>query len=131
MHEAAQALVGKHDFASFQSVGSERESSVRTILGIDVAAGGAGQGRGALRPVARGLAGSPGAGDERDSLVTIEVEGDGFLYNMVRAIAGTLVEIGRGKHNVSWLANVLAAHDRTQAGQTAPAHGLSLLWVKY
>jgi tRNA pseudouridine38-40 synthase len=50
---------------------------------------------------------------------------------MVRAIAGTLVEIGRGKHNVSWLAGVLAARDRTQAGQTAPAHGLSLLWVKY
>ena len=54
----------------------------------------------------------PGA-DEADALVTIEVEGDGFLYNMVRSIAGTLVEVGRGKRDPTWIAEVLAARDRT------------------
>jgi tRNA U38,U39,U40 pseudouridine synthase TruA len=73
----------------------------------------------------------PGAFNEREALVTIEVEGDGFLYNMVRAIAGTLVEVGRGKRDPAWVAEVLAARDRCAAGQTAPPHGLMLLCVAY
>ncbi len=68
---------------------------------------------------------------ERESLITIDVEGDGFLYNMVRAIAGTLVEVGRGRRETSSMADVIAACDRCAAGQTAPAHGLTLLWVAY
>ncbi|NOY30591.1 MAG: tRNA pseudouridine(38-40) synthase TruA [Planctomycetes bacterium] len=109
MHRAGQTLVGKHDFASFQSAGSPRESTVRTIFAIEV---GRGEGRGASR-------------------VEIEVYGDGFLYNMVRAIAGTLVAVGVGRKPESWPAEVLAAIDRRAAGQTAPPQGLLLLRVEY
>ncbi|MEM9354356.1 MAG: tRNA pseudouridine(38-40) synthase TruA [Planctomycetota bacterium] len=105
MHRAGQALVGRHDFASFESAGSERESTVRTIRAVEVTR----------------------SGEE----VSIEVEGDGFLYNMVRIIAGTLVEAGRGLREESWVAEALAACDRRAAGQTAPPQGLCLLRVFY
>jgi tRNA pseudouridine38-40 synthase len=123
MHRAAQSLVGRHDFACFQSVGSERESTVRTIFAIDVQRGRAGEGEEGPSPGGEAM--------ERRSQVTIEVEGDGFLYNMVRTIAGTLVEVGRGKRGEGSLGELLASTDRCQAGQTAPAHGLALLWVAY
>ncbi len=74
---------------------------------------------------------APPRDHESDALIAIDVEGDGFLYNMVRSIAGTLAEVGRGKREPDWVATVLAARDRTQAGQTAPPHGLTLLWVAY
>ena len=109
MHEAAQALVGRHDFSSFESVGSERPSSVRTISRLTV---------------------QRGTGDLANR-VTIEVSGDGFLYNMVRAIVGTLVEVGRGSRDVRWPGDVLAQRDRRLAGQTAPPHGLFLVRVDY
>jgi tRNA pseudouridine38-40 synthase len=121
MHLAGQALAGKHDFASFQSAGSPRESTVRTIFAVDVARPGAGQGR----------AGDAQHDAEANALIFIEVEGDGFLYNMVRSIVGTLVAVGRGKRPAEGIGDVLAARDRTAAGETAPAHGLSLLWVRY
>lgn len=117
MHAAGQHLVGTRDFVSFQSTGSERESTVRTIFALEVRPLEAGQGR---------------AGEEeRGSLIAIDVEGDGFLYNMVRAIAGTLVEVGRGRRPLAWASEVVAARDRTAAGQTAPPHGLCLLTVTY
>ena len=119
MHRAAQVLVGTHDFASFQSVGSERESTVRTIFAAEVQ-GRAGRGRG-----------GDALDDEMAALIDFEVEGDGFLYNMVRALAGSLVEVGRGRRDEKWLAEVIAARDRSTAGQTAPPHGLTLLWVAY
>lgn len=109
MHTAAQLLVGRHDFASFETAGSERADTVRTVLRL-------GSQRGS------------GLQSER---ITIEVEGDGFLYNMVRSIVGTLVRVGCGARPVGWVADVLAACDRTQAGQTAPAHGLFLVRVDY
>ncbi len=109
MHRAGQALAGRHDFASFQSAGSPREDTVRTIFALDVARGGAGE----------------------SDRIRIEVEGDGFLYNMVRAIAGTLVEVGRGKQPEGWPGETLAARDRSAAGPTAPPQGLFLLWVRY
>jgi tRNA pseudouridine38-40 synthase len=109
MHAAAQALVGKHDFSSFESIGSERPTSVRTITALSVR-----RGTGALA-----------------DRVTIEVAGDGFLYNMVRAIVGTLVEVGRGARDATWPAEVLTACDRTRAGQTAPPQGLFLVRVEY
>lgn len=109
MHRSGQVLVGTHDFASFQSVGSERESTVRTIFAVQV---------------------SHGSG-EQQSQVAIEVEGDGFLYNMVRIIAGTLVEVGVGRRDESSLGEVLAACDRRAAGKTAPPQGLTLLRVEF
>jgi tRNA pseudouridine38-40 synthase len=112
MDRAAQHLVGTHDFVCFQTAGSERESTVRTLFAAKV------------RRAARGA-------DEADSLITLEVTGDGFLYTMVRTIAGTLVEVGRGKRDSSWVAEVIASRDRTQAGQTAPPHGLTLVAVEY
>jgi len=109
MHRAGQALAGRHDFSSFESAGSERPDSVRTITALVVEHG----------------------SDNLADRITIEVTGDGFLYNMVRAIVGTLVEVGKGARDVSWPAEVLAARDRCRAGQTAPAHGLFLVRVAY
>jgi tRNA pseudouridine38-40 synthase len=128
MHQAAQHLVGKHDFASFQSAGSERESTVRTLFAASV------RGHALVPPdQAAPLAPRSDAAsmDDPTLAIVIEVSGDGFLYNMVRSIAGTLVEVGRGKRDPAWVAEVLAARDRTQAGQTAPPHGLMLLGVAY
>ncbi len=68
-------------------------------------------------------------GEELADRVTLEVAGDGFLYNMVRTIVGTLVEVGVGTRDVDWPAEVLAARDRRTAGQTAPPHGLFLVSV--
>jgi tRNA pseudouridine38-40 synthase len=109
MHRAGQTLAGKHDFASFQSAGSERESTVRTLFAVAV---------------------TREAG-EQAAQVRIEVEGDGFLYNMVRVIAGTLVEVGLGQRDEHSLGEVLAACDRRVAGKTAPPQGLMLLCVEY
>lgn len=109
MDRAAQALRGTHDFASFQTAGSERPSTIRTIFDTQVQRHQAGQGE----------------------QVTVEVEGDGFLYNMVRAIVGTLVTIGTGSRPETWIREVLAACDRRAAGQTAPPQGLFLLNVTY
>jgi tRNA pseudouridine38-40 synthase len=111
MHRAGQSLVGEHDFASFQSTGSERETTVRTVFAVEVAS--------EPNALASG------------SLVRIEVEGDGFLYNMVRIIAGTLVEAGTGLRDERSLGDVLAACDRRAAGKTAPPQGLVLLRVAY
>jgi len=109
MHRAAAALRGTHDFRSFETTGAPRKSTVRTVSDIWVRRG----------------------SDAESNLVTLEVEADGFLYNMVRAITGTLVEIGRGAREESWAGAVLRAADRRRAGPTAPPQGLFLLWVKY
>ncbi len=109
MQRAGQALVGTHDFLSFQAAGSQRESTVRTITAIEVRCG---------------------AGDLA-SRVEIDVAGDGFLYNMVRIIAGSIVDVGVGRRDEIWLAEVLAARDRRVAGRTAPPEGLCLLHVYY
>jgi tRNA pseudouridine38-40 synthase len=108
MHRAAQALCGRHDFVSFETSGSARQTSVRTIYEITVAR----------------------SGEDPDRIV-LEVAADGFLYNMVRTIVGTLVEIGRGIRNEAWMAEVLAARNRRAAGQTAPPQGLFLMQVDY
>jgi tRNA pseudouridine38-40 synthase len=134
MQAGGAHLIGTHDFASFQSVGSERESTVRTIFAVHVAPGSAGGStRLPITPSPNATQTYPPAepGAESNALVTIDVEGDGFLYNMVRTIAGTLVEVGRGKRQPEWIAEVIAAKDRCAAGQTAPAHGLAMLWVAY
>ncbi len=118
MHRAGQALIGRHDFRSFETSGSPRESSVRTVFELSVA-----RCETAPRPA------FPSTGADR--LLALEVEADGFLYNMVRAIVGTLVEVGQGRRAESWPAEVLATCDRRAAGRTAPAQGLYLLRVQY
>lgn len=108
MDAAARLLEGEHDFAAFAAAGHGRESTVRTVLSCRV---------------------------ERDArereLVVIRVSADGFLWNMVRIISGTLLEVGRGKTAPGEVAGVLASRDRGRAGPTAPAHGLCLAWGLY
>ncbi|WP_428306014.1 tRNA pseudouridine(38-40) synthase TruA [Lacipirellula sp.] len=128
-------MVGTHDFACFQSVGSERESTVRTIFAAEITSALApGSARGSAR-LSNTLDPNELHADPRAEpgarIVTIDVEGDGFLYNMVRTIAGTLVEVGRGRRSPEWVAEVIASKDRCTAGQTAPAHGLCMQWVAY
>lgn len=105
MAEAAKVLVGTHDFHSFETEWPNRASSVRTITHLRVSRFG--------------------------EWIWIDVEADGFLYNMVRAIAGTLMNVGRGYWPVAQVAAILHAEDRTQAGPTAPAEGLFLMRVTY
>ena len=106
MTEAAKHIVGTHDFACFQSAGGqERETTVRTVYSLDVFK----------------------SGED----VVIEIAGDGFLYNMVRIITGTLVEVGLGKRNPEALIDIIASADRTKAGHKAPAEGLYLVEVYY
>ncbi len=108
MNRSTKSLIGKHDFSSFEASGSPRADSVRTVSDLTV---------------------------ERDaechSRVVVEIAADGFLYNMVRNIVGTLVEVGRGTQPVAWPHQVLAGKDRKLAGMTAPAHGLFLVSVDY
>ena len=105
MHEAARALIGSHDFASFANTHHGRSSTVRTVFACEVRREG-----------------------ER---IVLEISGSGFLYHMVRIIAGTLVEVGRGAMSVDDVARVLAARDRAQAGPTLEASGLRLMWIAY
>jgi len=105
MKRAAEKLMGKKDFKSFASAADKRESSVRTIFSCDVTC--------------------------RQEWVYIDVAGDGFLYNMVRNIVGTLVEVGRGRFSAEKMDEIIAAKNRTAAGPIAPAEGLCLMWIKY
>ena len=105
MNQAAQLLQGQHDFAAFASSPDRRATTERQLFRCAVY----------------------GHANE----VIIEIEGDGFLYNMVRNIVGTLLEIGRGRWPVQRIAEILASRDRQQAGPTAPAPGLTLMWVKF
>lgn len=103
MREAAAYLEGEHDFKSFCQTGAQVESTVRTIYSVEVL--------------------------EQGEDLVIRVCGNGFLYNMVRIIAGTLMEIGQGKREPMDIYTILEAKDRGAAGPTAPAHGLML--IKY
>jgi tRNA pseudouridine38-40 synthase len=123
MHRAAAALLGTHDFSSFETRGAERQTSVRTIFEISVRRSRAGEGG--------WQAGLPPGSVGGDDWLIIEVEADGFLYNMVRAIVGTLVEVGRGAKPESFPAEALHAADRRAAGPTAPPQGLFLVRVDY
>jgi tRNA pseudouridine38-40 synthase len=106
MQAAAQILVGKHDFNGFRAADCERNTTVRTISRLAIA-----------RP--------------QDDLLTVEIEADAFLKNMVRIIVGTLCEVGFGKRSPDDVQRVLDGRDRTQAGVTAPAQGLALVRVDY
>jgi tRNA pseudouridine38-40 synthase len=168
MHRAAQLLAGEHDFSSFQTSGSPRKSSVRTIFEIGVgremrnaecgmrnADRGEGESRAVPGPgggqnteyevlsTEYGKRNEDRAGEGRGGCgfflpaspagdwIVVEVEADGFLYNMVRSIVGTLVEVGRGAEAEDWIAEVLQSHDRRRAGRNAPPQGLFLVSVTY
>ncbi|MFQ5805518.1 MAG: tRNA pseudouridine synthase A, partial [Phycisphaerae bacterium] len=105
MQAAATTLVGTHDFAAFAGAGSPRHTSVRTLHRLQVR--------------------------RHFNTVLIDVEGEGFLYNQVRNMVGTLVEVGRGHWPPQRVAEILASRDRRQAGPTAPPQGLCLAWIKY
>ncbi len=108
MRSAAAHLIGTHDFSAFQGGGSDAASSRRTIHAIEWENGRA-----------------------HDAPLVIQLRGDGFLRHMVRNIAGTLVEIGVGRWTPERMTEILASRDRSQAGTTAPAHGLFLVRVDY
>lgn len=105
MRTAAKAFIGEHDFIGFASSGFSVKTTVREIYSLDVSREG--------------------------DIVTIDVTGNGFLYNMVRIIAGTLVFAGGGKINPSDMADIIASKDRNRAGITAPPQGLCLKEVYY
>lgn len=105
MRKEAMGLVGKHDFKSFQATDKKRRGSVRRIKRLKIT--------------------------KEESLIYIDIEAEGFLYNMARNIVGTLIEIGRGKMAKGSLKKILFARNRRVAGPTAPACGLCLLGVKY
>jgi tRNA pseudouridine38-40 synthase len=110
MQRAAQHLLGEHDFRSFQASGADRRSTVRHVTCLE------------LNPLPCGVHGLE---------VVLGIEANGFLYNMVRNIVGTLVEVGRGKESPDWVLAVLHERDRNYAGPTAPARGLYLVRVDF
>jgi tRNA pseudouridine38-40 synthase len=105
MHEAAQCLVGEHDFSAFRAAECQSRTAVRRLERIHVAR----------------------SGDR----VAIEVVANAFLHHMVRNIAGTLIAVGRGERSPRWVADALASRDRRQAGITAPAGGLYFVRIEY
>lgn len=105
MNDEAQALVGEHDFTSFASIKSQTDSFVRTIYEITV--------------------------NRTDDVITIHIEGNGFLYNMVRIIAGSLILVGSGQRGRGFIAEALGRKDREAAGPTAPPQGLMLMRIDY
>ncbi len=119
MDRAGQALVGEHDFKSFCSIYTQAETTVRTILSLHVTA----------EPALTACAAGQNVITPRD--ITIRVQGTGFLYNMVRIIAGTLIEVGRGARKPEEVAGILQARDRRAAGLTAPAAGLILVSYQF
>lgn len=106
MKRAAAYLVGTHDFKSFCSIHTAVEDTVRTILSCEVE-------------------------KSFEDIIIIRVTGTGFLYNMVRIIAGTLISVGIGEREPEEIEKILEAKDRSAAGPTAPAHGLTMIGIAY
>jgi tRNA pseudouridine38-40 synthase len=111
IHVAAEALVGRHDFAAFQGSGSDVRDTIRTVESIE-------------------WRGEPGPAANVAPLI-VTLTADGFLRHMVRSIVGTLVEVGVGRWPAAEVAAILASGDRTRAGRTAPPQGLFLARVRY
>ena len=105
MKEAARYIVGEHDFKSFCTVRSQAEETVRTVYSLDL--------------------------DRRDDMITIRISGSGFLYNMVRIIAGTLMKVGMGVYPPEYVETIIDARDRQKAGPKVPAKGLTLVSLEY
>ncbi len=107
MNQAAQYIVGEHDFASFCSSGSQAETTVRTVYSCQVNK------------------------DSENDIISIRITGGGFLYNMVRIIAGTLIKIGGSDMSAETMKDIIEAADRAAAGPTAPANGLTMIGLEY
>jgi len=105
MQRAASYFLGTHDFSAFRSSGSSAKTSVRTITDVSL--------------------------EREDKIVKFEIAGDGFLYNMVRIIVGTLMEVGIGKIRADEIPQIIESRKRKRAGRTAPAEGLNLVEVYY
>lgn len=105
MNDGAAFLRGTHDFSAFRSSGSDVETAVRTVSGAECV--------------------------RRGDMVFFDIEADGFLRHMVRAVVGTLADIGRGKMNVGEVPSILESGERERAGMTAPPQGLFLMEVRY
>lgn len=105
IREACQLLIGTHDFSAFSSAGTEVKNKVRTIYHLDC--------------------------QRREEELVFTIKGDGFLYNMVRIIVGTLLEIGEGRKDLQAVQLALSTGNRQHLGRTAPAHGLFLWKVEY
>ncbi len=105
MREAASHLIGEHDFVSFCNVRTDVEDTVRTIYSLDI--------------------------EQNGEDIVIRITGNGFLYNMVRIIVGTLVRVGRGFYKPEQVKEILEAKCRTEAGVTAPPQGLFLVQIRY
>lgn len=105
MNQAAAYLVGEHDFKSFCSAGAQVQTTVRTVYAVNVT--------------------------KEDDMVHIRITGNGFLYNMVRIIAGTLMQVGTGLMEPEQVKEILEARDRSKAGPTAVAKGLTLVKIRY
>ena len=125
MHAGANLLLGRHDFRSFETEYPNKASSVRTVMNIKVQA--TSQHAMWSSPIPFPTQHDEGAG----RLIMLEIEADGFLYNMVRAIAGTLFMVGMHRMEIGEVQRILAAQDRWLAGQTAPPQGLFLQRVTY
>jgi tRNA pseudouridine38-40 synthase len=105
MHQAAQHLIGEHDFTTYRAQGCQSKSPIRTMHFIDVY--------------------------REHEKVIMDISANAFLHHMVRNIAGVLMDIGTGKQNTEWTRQLLAIKDRTQGGKTAPPQGLYLAGVFY
>lgn len=105
MRKAAEYLVGEHDFASFCSAGSQVKTTVRTVYTLDI--------------------------KEENDVISIRISGNGFLYNMVRIIVGTLMKVGLGVYPPEHVKEILEVKDRYAAGPKAPARGLTLIGIEY
>ena len=105
MRQAAEYLVGEHDFKSLCTQKPEVENTVRTIYSVDIT--------------------------KEDDLIRIRICGNGFLYNMIRIIVGTLLRIGSGYYEPEYMKELLELKDRQAAGETAPPQGLTLVEIRY
>ena len=105
MHEAAQSLLGKHDFSAFRSAGCSAQHAIREVTAISVT--------------------------RQQDVVNIDITANAFLYHMVRNIVGSLIAVGRGEESLQWFEDVFKSRDRKLAGVTAESRGLCLMAVRY
>ncbi len=132
MHAAGQVLVGRHDFRCFETKWPNKATSVRTVMELTVRRESLWPGWNAPSVASSdAVRGQPRPEQDEGRFICLEIVADGFLWNMVRAITGTLVKVGFGQWTANDVQRILEQGDRRKAGETAPAHGLYLVNVDY